>query len=286
MEVHRDGLTFDVRRGGPPGGEPVLLLHGFPQTAAMWDTVAAGLHQRGYRTVAPNQRGYSPGARPPGVRPYRLPELVEDAAAVVDEAAGGPVHVVGHDWGGTVAWMLAASHPELVRTLITISGPHPGAYLRSAVRTRQALASWYFPVFGVPGLVERVLDPGTEAGRRRFVRLLGLAGHEPADAERDAALLGRDGLAGGLAWYRAASLVSLRRLRRSKVSAPTLLLWGDLDKAVLRQSIEMSAGYATGPCRLEVLPGVSHWAPDQAPDRLVPLIADHLAGRGEVSVHR
>ena len=277
--MHRNGLTFDVRRGGPSNGEPVLLLHGFPQTGAMWAAVASGLEQRGYRTVAPDQRGYSPGARPPGGRPYRLPELVDDAAAVVDQVAGGPVHVVGHDWGGSVAWMLAASRPELVRTLTTISGPHLAAYLRSTGRPRQALAAWYVPVFGVPGLVERVLDPDTAAGRRRFVRSLGRAGHRPADAERDAALLGRDGLAGGLAWYRAASLVSFRRLHRAKVAAPTLLLRGDRDTAVLQPSIEMSAGYATGPCRVVVLPGVSHWAPDQAPEQIVPLIADHLAGR-------
>ena len=279
IAVHRDGLRFDVRRGGPSDGEPVLLLHGFPQTAVMWDAVAAGLHQRGYRTVAPSQRGYSPGARPPGVRSYRLPELVEDAAAVAEQAAGGPVHLVGHDWGGIVAWMLAASHPDLVRTLTTISGPHLAAYRRAALRTRQALAAWYVPVFGVPGLVERVLDPDTVAGRRRFVRSLGRAGHRPADAERDAALLGRDGLAGGLAWYRAAPLASFRQLHRATVSAPTLLLWGDRDSAVLRQSIELSARYATGPCCLVVLPGVSHWAPDQVPEQLVPLIVDHLAAR-------
>ena len=198
--------------------------------------------------------------------------------AFVDQAAGGgPVHVVGHDWGGPVAWLLAASRPELVRTLTTISGPHPGAYLLSAVRSRQALASWYIPVFQTPGFVERVLDPDTEAGRRRFVRAFGHVRHEPADAERDAALLGRDGLVGGLAWYRALPFASFRRLFRAKVSAPTLLLWGDRDNAVLHQGIRMSTRYATGPCRLEVLHGVSHWAPDQAPDRLVRLIADHLA---------
>jgi pimeloyl-ACP methyl ester carboxylesterase len=150
----------------------------------------------------------------------------------------------------------------------------------SAVRSRQALASWYIPVFQTPGLVERLADPSTEAGRRRFVRFLGHFGHDPADAEHDAILLGRDGLVGGLAWYRALPFVGFRRLFRSTVSAPTLLIWGDRDKAVLRPGIELSRRYAAGPCRLEVLDGVSHWAPNQAPDRLVPLMAAHLAGTG------
>lgn len=246
----------------------------------MWEAVAAGLHQRGYRTVAPDQPRLLGRARPKGARHYRLAELVEDAAAVADELGGGPVHVVGHDWGGPVAWMLAATQPGRVRTLTTISGPHLGAFLRSALRSRQALASWYIAVFLVPGLVERVLDPGTEAGRRRFVRLLGHFGHDPADAERDAVRLGRDGLVGGLAWYRAprfAPFGSLLRPGDATVSAPTLLVWGDRDNAVLLRGIEMSAGYATGPCRVEVLNGISRWAPDEAPERLVPLIADHLA---------
>ena len=278
--MRRNGLTFDVVSGGPSAGQPVVLLHGFPQTAAMWDGVAAGLQQRGYRTLAPNQRGYSPGARPRGVRPYRLGEVVADAAAVVEQLAGEPVHVVGHDWGGPVAWALAASRPELVRSLTTISGPHLWAYLVSTVRSRQALASWYIPVFQIPGLVERLLDPSTAAGRRRFVRVLVHVGQDPTVAERDAVLLGRAGLTAGLAWYRALPYVGFRRLARSTVSAPTLLLWGDRDSAVLTPGIEMSRRFATGPCRFEVLSGLSHWAPNEAPDRLVALIGDHLVATG------
>jgi pimeloyl-ACP methyl ester carboxylesterase len=275
--VQRDGLTFEVSCGGPPDGEPVLLLHGFPQTPSMWAAVAAGLHEHGYRTLALSQRGSTAGARPRSVRAYRLAETTADAAAVVDALAGGPVHVLGHDWGGPVAWMLAADHPHLVRTLTTISGPHLAAYLLSAVRSRQWMASWYIPVFQVPGLAERVLDPTTPAGLRRFVRLLSHFGHRPGDAEHDALALGRDGIVGGLAWYRALPFTDFRHLSQAKAAAPALLIWGDRDNAVLRKGIEMSQAYTTGPSRLEVLEGVSHWAPNQAPDRLVPLIAGHLA---------
>jgi pimeloyl-ACP methyl ester carboxylesterase len=276
-QVQRDGLTFEVSCGGPPDGEPVLLLHGFPQTPTMWDAVAAGLQEHGYRTMALSQRGSTAGARPRGVRAYRLAETTADGAAVVDALAGGPVHVIGHDWGGPVAWMLAADHPHLVRTLTTISGPHLAAYLLSAVRSRQWMASWYIPVFQVPGLAERALDPTTPAGLRRFVRFLSHFGHRPADAEQDALALGRDGIAGGLAWYRALPFTDFAHLAKAKAAAPALLIWGDRDTAVLRKGIEMSRAYTTGPSRLEVLEGVSHWAPNQAPDRLVPLITGHLS---------
>lgn len=278
MTVRRNGLAFDVHCAGPPEGEPVLLLHGFPQTAAMWEGLAAGLHERGYRTVAPDQRGYSPGARPRGLRAYRLTELAEDAAAVVDQAAGGPVHVVGHDWGGPVGWTLAADRPQLVRSLTTISGPHLGAYLVSVFTTRQALASWYMPIFMVPGLMELLFDPDSPGGRRRGTRFLAHFGHDPADAEADLVRLGRAGLVGGLSWYRALPRIGFRRLFRSTVAAPTLLLRGDGDNAVLTPGIERSARFTTGGCRIEVIPGLTHWAPNQAPERLVPFIADHLAG--------
>jgi pimeloyl-ACP methyl ester carboxylesterase len=104
----RDGLTFDVRDAGPPDGEPVVLLHGFPQDSAAWDQVSPALHQAGLRTLAPDQRGCSPMARPRGRGRYRLRETTADVLALLDAAGLERAHVVGHDWGGMVAWALAA----------------------------------------------------------------------------------------------------------------------------------------------------------------------------------
>src|SRR5689334_949077 len=164
-QFRRDGLVFDVIDAGPPAGPPVVLLHGFPQSAAMWSAVAERLHQAGYRTLAPDQRGASPGARPGRRRDYRLPEVVDDIAALIDEIGAGPVDVVGHDWGGAAAWMLAAWHPEKVRTLTAVCAPHLGAFLLSGLRSRQLLASWYMYAFQIPGAAERVFDLATPAGR-------------------------------------------------------------------------------------------------------------------------
>jgi len=115
-----DGLRFDVRDQGPLDGPVVVLLHGFPERASDWDGVAARLHAAGLRTVAPDQRGYSPGARPGTRVAYRMSALVDDVLALVARI-GSPVHLVGHDWGAAVAWRMATEHPGAVRSLTTVS---------------------------------------------------------------------------------------------------------------------------------------------------------------------
>src|SRR6185503_312978 len=117
----RGDMVFDVTDGGPPDGEPVVLLHGFPQDRTAFDRLAPALHGAELRTLAPDQRGYSPGARPTGRGQYRVRETVEDVLALLDAAELDSAHVVGHDWGGGTAWALAAWHPDRVRTLTALS---------------------------------------------------------------------------------------------------------------------------------------------------------------------
>ena len=152
-EVSRSGLTFDVDDQGPLDGDPVVLLHGFPQRSTSWRLVAPLLHDAGLRTFAMDQRGYAPRARPRRRRDYRLDEMVADAGVLVD-AIGGTAHVVGHDWGGAVGWGLAGQRPEAVATLTSVSTPHVDAFLRAALRSRQILSSWYMLLFQLPFLPE------------------------------------------------------------------------------------------------------------------------------------
>ncbi|HYN65403.1 MAG TPA: alpha/beta hydrolase, partial [Ornithinibacter sp.] len=126
--VERDGLALDVRDEGPRRGEPVILLHGFPQDSRCWAEVTPTLHRAGLRTLAPDQRGYSPGASPQDVSAYRVSGLAADALAVMDAAGLSSAHVVGHDWGGAVAWYLGAHHADRVDSLTVISTPHPSAF--------------------------------------------------------------------------------------------------------------------------------------------------------------
>ncbi|WP_308257736.1 alpha/beta fold hydrolase [Pseudonocardia lacus] len=270
--VTRGELTFDVVEHGPADGDPVLLLHGFPQHASSWAGVASRLAGRGYRCVAPDQRGYSPGARPAGARAYVVDELVADALAVLDDVAGpdGRAHVVGHDWGAAVAWALAGRHPDRLRSLTAVSVPPPAAMLRAMRRGRQALASWYMLAFQVPGLAERGL-----AGSR-FATMLRRSGQSAPAAERDAAAMAEDGaLTAALNWYRAMRFA--RGGSPGRVRVPTLFVWSDGDTAITRDAALLADRYVEAPFRFVELRGVSHWVPDQAPAQLAELIAEHLA---------
>jgi pimeloyl-ACP methyl ester carboxylesterase len=279
--VTRDGLAFDVTTAGPEGGEPVVLLHGFPQSARCWDAVTPALAAAGLRTLAPDQRGYSPGARPAGRAAYRLSELVADAAAVVEAALAGTgrprAHVVGHDWGAIVAWVLAGLRPELVRTVTGISVPPVGAIAAALRRPRQLRASWYAAAFQVPGLAERVFAvPPGRSWSPTLVRLLVRSGQTQARAERDAAgLADRAALTSALNWYRADALSGGARVPEPAV--PALYVWSDGDTAVTRDAAELAPSYAAGPFRYVELRGVSHWIPEEAPAALAELLLDHVA---------
>lgn len=268
---------LDVHEAGSPDGAPVLLLHGFPQGADCWDAVVPALTAAGLRTVAPDQRGYSPGARPRGRAAYTLDALVEDAVAVLDDHAGGRAHVVGHDWGAVVAWRLAARHPERVRTLTALSVPPTAAYVRSLVSTRQVLASWYFAAFQIPWLPEWLLAARGRPFSTVFAAALRRTGQSRERAERDAARLADPAaLTAALNWYRGV-LVAPPRVVDPPVSVPTLFVWSDGDTALTRQSTELTHHHVSGPFRYAELRGVSHWIPEEAPEALAELLLEHMA---------
>jgi pimeloyl-ACP methyl ester carboxylesterase len=269
MHVTRAGLTFDVRDDGPRDGEPVVLLHGFPQTSVVWTALIARLHAAGYRTLAPDQRGYSPGARPRGVRVYALPELVADALAVLDAATAGRAHLVAHDWGAGVAWALAARHPDRVASLTSLSSPPPQALLRGLLRPRQAFAAWYIAVIAIPGLVEWVHARRPDV----LVRLLERSGQSRAAAERDIGV-DRSTLTAMLNWYRA---MPFGGRDPGLTRAPVLYVWGSADTALLRSTVERTARWVPGPLTYVELPGASHWLPEQNVDEVAPVLLRHLA---------
>ena len=266
-----DGLSFDVLDDGPLDGVPVVLLHGFPERASTWRDVAPLLHARGFRTLAPDQRGYSPGARPARRRDYRVSRLTGDIVALV-ERVGGPVHLVGHDWGAFVAWDLATRRPDLVRTLTAVSVPHPRAYLRALLGSDQALRSWYMLFFQLPRLPELT----ARKGGGRFDQLLVRAGMTPAEVARFRREVVEYGaLTGGLNWYRAMFHVD-RSVVGRKVSVPTTHVWSTEDSALTRRGAELTRRHVTGPYRFEVLL-CTHWIPTQEPARLARIVLDRIS---------
>ncbi len=268
----RDGLTFDVRDAGPADGEPVVLLHGFPQDSAAWDAMSPELHQHGFRTLALDQRGYSPMARPRGRRNYTLRETTADVLALLDAAGLEGAHVVGHDWGGIVAWALGAWHPERVRTLTALSVPHPAAMAKAMVTSDQALRSYYMGVFQLPVLPERLLLAGGGTAMRRMLQRGGLS-EEVAD-HYVARMREPGALSAALGWYRALPFGA--RDRVGTVRVPTLHVWSTGDAFLGRAGIEATSRFVDAPYRLEVLQGVPHWIPELAADRVAELVTAHV----------
>lgn len=270
----RQGLKFDVSDTGPADGEGVVLLHGYPQAAVSWRGIAPGLAELGYRALAPDQRGYSPGARPEGRRAYVLRELSDDVLELADQAGLDRFHVVGHDWGGAVAWALATDRPERIRTVTVLSTPHPQAFLRSMVTSTQGLRSLYMVLFQIPRLPEWLSTAGNGRLARLALRRSGLPGEL---VEEYVARMAEPGaLTAALNWYRALPL-QLGDMREVKpVTVPTMYVWSSGDVALGRAAAELTGRYVVGPYRFEVLDGVSHWIPEQVPEVVVGLLAEHL----------
>lgn len=266
-------FTFDVRTGGPADGTPVVLLHGFPQTSWAWRHQIASLGDEGYRVVAPDLRGYSPGARPRGVGNYRLPALAGDVLGLIDALDLGRIHLVGHDWGGAIAWHMAADNADVLRSVTAISTPHPSA-MRDAIlhpSSGQAVRSSYVAMFQIPGLERLMLARGGKALKEPMVRM----GMDPADADHYVAELGtREALGAALNYYRALRTGGVGGGEPIKV--PTLYVWSTGDAALGRTAAERTADHVEGPYRFEVLEGVSHWVPEEAASDTTRLLLEHF----------
>jgi pimeloyl-ACP methyl ester carboxylesterase len=275
MEQYRRGdLVFDVKDVGPPDGPVVVLLHGFPQHNDSWDAVIARLSAQGFRCLAPNQRGYSPGARPPRRRDYKTTELIADIGALIDASGADKVHVVGHDWGAAVAWGVASEYPDRLATVSPVSVPHPAAFLKSMPTSKQGLASWYMYVFQLPWLPEFLL---TRNGGTMSTKSLQRIGQTREAAERDTrAMLEPGAMTAGLNWYRAMPLTDLRKAA-GKITVPTMYVWSDNDAALLPKAAYETERYVAADYRFEVMPGVSHWIPEEKADELSDLLLEWFA---------
>jgi pimeloyl-ACP methyl ester carboxylesterase len=276
QQFRRGELVFDVIDEGPADGPVVVLLHGFPQFNDSWNAVIARLTSAGYRCLAPNQRGYSAGARPARRRDYCTGELVGDVRALIDASGAQRVHLVGHDWGGAAAWATAAKYPERLATLSALSVPHPAAFVRAMATSRQVRASWYMYAFQLPWIPERVLT-GDGSQWHRFATLLQRSGQTPERAEQDArAMVERGAVTPAINWYRAMLVGNPNQFQR-KSRVPTLFVWSDGDTAVLRKAADTCHRWVDAPYRYETLHGATHWMLDERPDDVADLLLKQFA---------
>jgi pimeloyl-ACP methyl ester carboxylesterase len=269
-------LTFDALTAGAPNAPLVLLLHGFAESMHCWHAQVSALASAGYRAIAPSQRGYSPRARPPtsDTANYHIDRLMDDAMTMVAASGYGDrrFHLVGHDWGGSIAWSLADRYPQRLKSLTVLSRPHPNAFNRALQMPdgEQAQRSRHHKAFLESDAADVVLADDCKWLRERLA-----AAGVPADAiEKHLGVLGnKEAMEAALAWYRARGAI---RGPLGVIEVPTLYIWGDADDTVGRIAAEGTRDFVSATYRFEVLPGVGHFAADQAPDRVNELLLQHV----------
>jgi pimeloyl-ACP methyl ester carboxylesterase len=266
-------LTFDVRTTGPDSGEPVVLLHGFPATSLTWSEVAPVLAEAGLRVVAPDQRGYSPHARPDAVDAYTTAALAQDVVDLADALGLETFHLVGHDWGAAVAWYVAAHHGHRLRTLTAFSVPHLAAYnaaLRGDEEAKDKAS--YIGLLRQEGKAETLLLE--DDARRLRAMYQGAVPDQLVDAY--VAQLQQPGaLTAALAWYRAMTS-DLGDL--PDVEVPTTYVWSTDDLAIGRSGADACGEHVTADYRYTVLEGTSHWIPEEEPAAAAAAILARVRG--------
>jgi pimeloyl-ACP methyl ester carboxylesterase len=274
-----NGVDLHVVTAGDPSNPMVVLLHGFPDFWYGWRHQVPALVDAGYRVLVPDQRGYNLSDRPEGLDSYRMGRLSADAAALIESEGRDSAHVVGHDWGAAVAWDLALRHPEYVDRLGIVNVPHP-VVLRKTLLTnpRQLLRSWYVFAFQLPRLPEWYLGRDGAAG---MIRALEMSSRSEAftRAELDhyrAAWQRAGTVRASIDWYRAV----YRRpdmAPRKTVEAPTVVVWGEEDDALVSEMARKSLDYCADG-KLVRFPHNSHWVHMERPDTVNEHLLDHLAG--------
>ncbi|MDG2305506.1 MAG: alpha/beta hydrolase [Candidatus Binatia bacterium] len=277
ITIEANGFVFDALAAGPADGEPVMLLHGFPQTAWEWEHQLSALGAAGYRAVAPNQRGYSPGARPEAISDYNIVALVGDVVAMADTLGFERFHLVGHDWGASVTWLAGLLARDRIASLVPISVPHIDAFSRTLADpdSCQPASSSYFDLFVQPDSEDLFLVDDAALLRSIY------DGLTPEQIERHLTVMNsKEALRAGLHWYRAnvGATSGGEGPGIGNTTQPTMYIWSDGDPALCIDGALLTEEYVDGPYRFEIIEGVNHWVPELAAEKVSALLLEHLAG--------
>ena len=272
-------VRLHVVESGDAGAPLVALLHGFPESAEAWHAQMAPLANAGLHVVAPDLRGYHLSDKPKEVAAYSVDKLAGDVVGLVHAMGASDAFVVGHDWGGGVAWATSMLHPQVVRRLVTMNAVHPIGYARALRTFEQLRRSLYVFLFQLPWLPEEVLRMDDFAWIRRAFTDDGVPGDEAAryvDAMRTPGALHA-----ALDWYRASFRDALRgrRPKPSKVTLPVMVIWGDRDRFLVPGLAVPPPDYVTN-ARVERIAEASHWVQRDAPERVNALLLEHFAASG------
>jgi pimeloyl-ACP methyl ester carboxylesterase len=276
-----NGLELHTIVAGPLDGPLVVLLHGFPECWYTWRKQIKPLVEAGYRVVVPDQRGYNLSDKPQGVHNYRVEALASDIVELIRSFGRERAIVVGHDWGGVVAWHLAMHHPDVVEKLIVMNAPHPAAYLRE-IRNNpaQQRKSWYIGFFQLPIAPEETLghDP-IESARLLFRQgAINQEAFSSFDIHVMATALAQPGaLTNMLNWYRALVRERSGMQDLRPIEQPTLLIWAE-DDITLGRSLTYGLEQWISDLRLHYIPHCGHWVQNEAPDEVNEQMLAFLQG--------
>jgi pimeloyl-ACP methyl ester carboxylesterase len=283
--THHEAIVNGVRLHYVEAGTGplVVLLHGFPEFWWSWHHQIGALAAAGYRVVAPDMRGYNTSEKPPGVGSYRLDRLTADIAALIRYLGAQRAAVVGHDWGGVVAWALPVHHPAVVERLVVLNAPHPGLF-RDVLRRvpAQRWRSWYAAFFQLPWLPEAIIRAGNFAVLDMMLRR---GANRPGafttdDIQRYKTAVGQPGaLTAMLNYYRALARSGTRGTGTGRIDVPTLLIWGERDVALDLANADAERLQRWVPqIGLVRIPDASHWVQQDAPERVNEALVSFLEG--------
>jgi epoxide hydrolase 4 len=277
-----DGLTLHLREAGPASGEPVILLHGFPEHSGSWRKQTPALAEAGFRVIAVDMRGYGPSSSPAAVEAYHLDRLAADVVDLADALGLQRFNLVGHDWGGIVAWAVAAQHAMRITRLIILNAPHPDVMpVIMRQKPLQLLRSSYVGFFQLPWLPEALLTAGDFRLLKRALTSTARPGtFSQSDLSAYAAEWGREGrLRGMINYYRA--LVRLPRAPLGRIVQPTLILWGCQDQA-LDVALSKASLMQCSNGRMDSHRRATHWIHLEEPDWINERMLRYLAEEREL----
>ncbi|HVQ07775.1 MAG TPA: alpha/beta hydrolase [Allosphingosinicella sp.] len=283
------GVTLNVQQGGPAGAEPIMLLHGFPESHRTWREVAPAL-ARDFRVIAPDQRGFAGSDKPRGLEQYRTERIVEDLIALADALDIERFTLVGHDWGGAVAWLAALRHPDRIARLVIVNAPHPLIFQKSLIEDpAQRAASQYMNAFRNPAMEQGIAAMGWESF---YAKTFGShADLSLVPPEEKAAYLADWSAAGALTamlnWYRASEIIVPRVGEEvtapawtggpfPRLAMPTLVIWALGDKALLPVQLE-GLDALIDDLTLVTIPDAGHFVPWEQPETVISAIRDFMS---------
>ncbi len=263
---------------GPAEGPLVILLHGFPEHWYSWRHQIPALAAAGFRVIAPDQRGYNLSEKPSHIKDYAVDTLTQDIVDLIEQVGRKKAIIVGHDWGGVVAYRLAMDYPDQVKKLVILNSPHPRAFAREAKKFRQLRRSWYMFYFRLPWLPESLFNFTPKLWAKKMFQ--GTAINKAAFSDKEVEVMAKAMAQPGamrsmLHWYRAAFRFKPKN-RTQQIQMPTLIIWGEEDVALNIHLLDGMEPWFEGPLHIERIPDRGHWIQNEAPKKVNQLLLDFL----------